>query len=256
MKKTQTIVDRERLSSDYIESKQDFSNVLSQVKLLSTTSWKSPWFYGPIGIAVLSVTISIVSLNPSAAIASLDERNEKKSKVEPSVVSAITTKNKPIELKEEVVEKDAITEKESIIEKSINSKSTPAEIKILTHSQEVPNEVVDTPTEVLTADKKIPADNRFPYIDGYFTGEIPVESLFDEKGILLNENVKVVSFDLNLFTGRSYAVNQVRGNSIPSEMRSMITNFNIGKTIFITNIKAYDRDGKYYTLPSINYIPI
>src|SRR5690606_18772269 len=68
MKKTQTIVDRERLSSDYIESKQDFSNVLSQVKQLPTSAtWNSPWFYGPIGIAVFAVTISIVSLNPSNA---------------------------------------------------------------------------------------------------------------------------------------------------------------------------------------------
>lgn len=266
MKKTQTIVDREQLSSDYIESKQDFNHVLSQVKLLPTANWKSPWFYGPIGIAVLSVTVSIVSFNPSNAIASISEESKEEFKLKTTTsqiekqnnqikkeVAEVTTKTILVEVKE-------IDNQIKVTEKSNNKTSDKEESVLAKVSEENSNtdqlENTISNTTTIVKDNKIPSNNKFPYIDGYFTGKIPVESLFDKKGILLNESVQVVSFDLNFFTGRSNVVNQIKGNKIPEEMRSMITNFNIGKTIFLTNIKAYDREGRMYTLPSMNLIPI
>lgn len=265
MKKTQTIVDRERLSSDYIESKQDFGHVLSQVKNLPTTNWKSPWFYGPIGIAVLSVTVSIVSFNPSNAIASTSENPKEKldSRIQTSQV-----KNKSDEQITEIQNENisdveiVVSSQTHIIEKSITKSSNEKreeEVLETASEEEIIEEKVESKSLSSTSIKKenvVPSNNKFPYIDGYFTGKIPVESLFDKNGILLNETVQVVSFDLNFFTGRSNVVNQIRGNKIPEEMRSMITNFNIGKTIFITNIKAFDRDGRMYTLPSMNLIPV
>lgn len=263
MKKTQTIVDREQLSSDYIESKQDFGHVLSQVKLLPTANWKSPWFYGPIGIAVLSVAVSIVSFNPSNAIASTSEMPIKESK---QVIEASKLENQNFQLNEEDL--DVITEIDNKevnkqiknAEKSTNETFDRSELALVkvyegdTKKEEVDNIVSNT--NPIIEENKIPLNNKFPYIDGYFTGEIPLESLFNRKGILFNESVQVVSFDLNFFTGRSNVVNQINGNKIPEEMRSMIINFNIGKTIFITNIKAYDRNGRMYTLPSMNLIPV
>lgn len=265
MKKTQPIVDRERLSSDYIESKQDFNHVLSQVKLLPTANWKSPWFYGPIGIAVLSVTVSIVSFNPSNALASnsKQQKEELKQKNQTSSVNN-QAKEEIIDIKNETTSKiveEEVNPQKDIVEKSTNKPTIkedkedalaiiPKESSI----EKVENTVLNSTTVV--KEIKIPSNNKYPYIDGYFTGKIPVESLFDKKGILLNESIQVVSFDLNFFTGRSNVVNEIRGNKIPEEMRSMITNFNIGKTIFITNIKAYDRDGRMYTLPSMNFIPV
>lgn len=265
MKKTQTIVDRERLSSDYIESKQDFGHVLSQVKNLPTTNWKSPWFYGPIGIAVLSVTVSIVSFNPSNAIASTSENPKEKlntriqtSQVDNKSEEVITDVENGV-VSEEI---EKVSPQTNIVEKTINKTSNKerAEDVLVEVSEDkssvekIENTVSNTTP--IVQEKKNPSNNKFPYIDGYFTGKIPVESLFDRNGILLNETVQVVSFDLNFFTGRSNVVNQIRGNKIPEEMRSMITNFNIGKTIFITNIKAFDRDGRMYTLPSMNLIPV
>ena len=265
MKKTQTIVDRERLSSDYIESKQDFGHVLSQVKLLPTANWKSPWFYGPIGIAVLSVTVSIVSFNPSNAIASTSEKSKKELN---TLIQTSLVENKSEKLISEI-QNESISEviKEENPQASIDKKSTAKlsnegreeDVVMITSEEKIIEEKVESKTSNATPfnnESKIPSNNKFPYIDGYYTGKIPLESLFDKKGILISETVQVVSFDINFFTGRSNVVNQVRGNKIPEEMRSMITNFNIGKTIFITNIKAYDRDGRIYTLPSMNFIPV
>lgn len=257
MKKTQTIVDREHLSSDYIESKQDFSNVLSQVKLLPSTTWKSPWFYGPIGIAVLSVTISIVSLNPTNAIASIDESDEKQSVInlndDKEKIDQVITKNKS----SQVVEKNLIPSKEVVTTDNIKKNDVkPLISKEDIAIQEVIDEVIENPVREVRVERKINVNSQFPHIDGYYTGQIPIENLFSEKGIVMNETVQVVSFDLNFFTGRSNVVNQIRGNKIPAEMYSMITNFNIGKTIFITNIKAFDKNGRSYTLPSINFTPI
>jgi len=254
MKKTQTIVDREPLSSDYIESKQDFSAVLSQVKLLPTANWKSPWFYGPIGIAVLSVTISIVSLNPSNAIASSENKKEELNQSKTTLNNVVSD--------EKLISKDEVKAivKEEVKENPDFSKTIHhaniANESSVRHQETVVEETHEIIQKEIAVEKVIPVNNQFPHIDGYFTGKIPVESLFDEKGILLNESVQIVSFDLNFFTGRSNVVNSIRGNKVPSEMRSMINNFNIGKTIYITNIKAFDRNGKSYTLPSINFTPM
>ena len=63
MKNQRILVDRELLSKDYIKSKEDFGHVLSQVKNLKPPVWKTPWFYGPVGLAVAAITISAVNLN-------------------------------------------------------------------------------------------------------------------------------------------------------------------------------------------------
>ena len=68
MKKFKTIVDREYLSSDYIESRQNFGQVLNEVNQLKPPVWKSAWFYGPVGISVLAVVVSIAGVDPTVSI--------------------------------------------------------------------------------------------------------------------------------------------------------------------------------------------
>ena len=64
MEKVKILIDREPLSKDYIESKQNFGQVLSQVKQLKPPVWKSPWFYGPVGLAVVALSVTAVNSIP------------------------------------------------------------------------------------------------------------------------------------------------------------------------------------------------
>jgi len=248
MKKTQTIVDRERLGSDYIESKQDFSSVLSQVKQLSTTTWTNPWFYGPIGIAVFAVTISIVSLNPTnAKVASASPYEKDIVKKSAAVIEAklaTPIKEEAIEPEKEIKSKPQLQNVKTIL---IDNKVVVAENK-----SEIIEEVKSTPRSVV----KIPVNNKYPHIEGVFTGEIELSDLFAKSGIQVNPIVKIVSFDFNYYDGKSNVVKQIDGNIIPNELHELIEKHNVGKMLFITNIKAVDDYNRIFTLPSINYKPI
>lgn len=63
MKKLKMNLDRKPLNSEFIESKQNFNQVLNGFKQLKPPIWKNPWFYGPIGVASLALFFSINSTN-------------------------------------------------------------------------------------------------------------------------------------------------------------------------------------------------
>lgn len=253
MKKTQTIVDRERLSSDYIESKQDFSNVLSQVKQLPTTTWNNPWFYGPIGIAVFTVTVSIVSLNPTIA-KDVEVEHAKKDIVEP--VLSQNTKEKESQVIEEIIpEKKNNT---SVVSKKEHDSTTnkPEAVPSETIQEEEKLAIIDIVEVAPVESRKVSVNNMYPHIAGVFTGEISLNDLFSETGIQLNPKVKVTSFEFNYFNGKSNVVQKIEGNQIPADLKATIELYNVGQMIFITNIKAVDERSKVFTLPSLNYKPV
>ena len=255
MKKTQTIVDREHLSSDYIESKQNFSTVLSRVKQLPTATWKNPWFYGPIGIAVFTVTISIVSLNPSNASVSASDPINQKEFLQLLSAKVVAPANvvQPVEVKNEnssASEKPVSAEKKPTIQHNLVVSIQ----EDLQEKQEV-EEVIEIESQDFEI-RKVAVNNRYPHINGFFTGEIPLDQLFSEKGIQLNPKIRIASFDFNFFNGKSNAVKAINGNVIPEELHFFIESHNLGKMIFITNIKAINEYNKEFTLPSINYKPI
>ncbi len=253
MKKTQTIVDRERLGSDYIESKQDFSNVLSQVKQLPNATWNNPWFYGPIGIAVFAVTISIVSLNPT--IAKVVEDEQKNKVEEKPILSSVTAEKQP-EVDTKIVPEEVIKPTTTIDEKKISSSYTAETVRVESIKEEEKLAVIDIVKVIPVETRKVPANSKYPHIAGVFTGEISLNDLFSETGIELNPRIKVTSFEFNYFNGKSNVVDKVEGNTIPAHLHKTIENYNIGQMIFITNIKAVDERSRVFTLPSINYKPI
>lgn len=252
MKRTQTIVDRERLGSDYIESKQDFSNVLSQVKQLTTSTWKSPWFYGPIGIAVFAVTISIVSLNPTIA-KDADLESREKEVIKPLMARQNTVEDVK-ETIEVVPEEAKIKRSEKKMEKIIPTATPIEERKEYIEEQKV--SIVELEEVKPKITRKIPLNNKYPHIEGVFTGEISLDNLFAETGIQLNPRVKVTSFEFNYFNGKSNVVDKIEGNTIPEHLHSTIEAYNVGQMIFITNIKAVDEMSRVFTLPSLNYKPL
>lgn len=80
MKKVKINLDRKPLNSGYIESKQNFDQVLAGFKQIKPPIWKNPWFYGPVGVASLALIVSLSMLNSNNDI------NENKSTLNTSSV--------------------------------------------------------------------------------------------------------------------------------------------------------------------------
>jgi hypothetical protein len=57
--KTKFNLDRDKLNSDYINSKQDYKRIMDGFEKLKPPIWKNPWFYGPVGLASLAVILVI-----------------------------------------------------------------------------------------------------------------------------------------------------------------------------------------------------
>ncbi|MGJ8661952.1 MAG: hypothetical protein ACSHXL_07935, partial [Bacteroidota bacterium] len=55
--KTKFNLDRDKVKSEYIHSKQDYKKVLDGFQALKPPIWKNPWFYGPVGLASLATIL-------------------------------------------------------------------------------------------------------------------------------------------------------------------------------------------------------
>ena len=80
MKKVKINLDRKPLNSGYIESKQNFDQVLAGFKQIKPPIWKNPWFYGPVGVASLALLVSLSVLNSN------NEKNDNNSTLNTSSV--------------------------------------------------------------------------------------------------------------------------------------------------------------------------
>lgn len=57
MEVKKVILDRKNLTSTYIELRQDLKPILNQARNTRMTEWKSPWFYGAIGLSSVAFAV-------------------------------------------------------------------------------------------------------------------------------------------------------------------------------------------------------
>jgi len=248
MKNPKILVDREPLSKDYIQSKENFGHVLSQVKNLKPPVWKTPWFYGPVGLAVIAVTVSTVQFNTN-------EHLEKQTKL----VKELPENVRKLEVQQLAIISPKEFEKKSVRE-AIPSKKKEAQksevkikedIKVITDVEvfEVSNtQLVDLP-KVENSSKK-----SFPNIGGVYTGEIALNTLCSAEGISCGD-LTIKSYTLQYFNGSKEVTRSVVGNTIPDDVCEVITEHNWGSMIFLTKIMGTNQGGDVFRLPSMSFVP-
>ncbi|MDX2361324.1 MAG: hypothetical protein QNK23_10990 [Crocinitomicaceae bacterium] len=251
MEKIKTIVDREPIGSDYIEAKQNFGDVLSQVKNLKPPVWKSAWFYGPIGTAIVAVTLAFYNFNPSENLADPTRFEELTASfsptsfdMEPSLELAVV--NEP--------EEQPPTENIVVVE----TEELPTERIAETEEAlaELPEDVVESDPIQEEAQLSIESSrpyvsptNMFPHIEGIFKGEIPFATLCSPNGIEVNDNIHVIAFDITYISGNGTTETaSVSGNKIPEYVCSDVQNRNANYELFITDIRGVNNDGRVITL--------
>ncbi len=269
MKKIKTIVDREPVSSDYIASKQDFGHVLKQVNQMSVPVWKSGWFYGPIGMAVVAVTISITTIDPASAGASVETAafaETSMASVLPDPVEDHSASANPASTKTEQAQNTQETiQVEDRVPQTVN-RTEPAPVS---HQETSAQEEVAT--GLSASNKSIPQaervaeepailhqpvstkrKNTLAHIESYYTGEIPVSAL--SSALEVNEDIRIVAFNVHYNGVSGTETASVIGNKIPENVIESIRRYNIGYMVFFTDIKGVTSEGKVISLLSMNFI--
>lgn len=251
MKKIKTIIDREPISSDYIASKQDFDGIIHQVHASKAPVWKSGWFYGPIGMASVAITISIARIDTTEAKTTrLDTplAQQKEQQTVPIIADQVKfTEQAPKHLADAKVDNgkevdDALESKPKYVPQD-EAVPTPVNEVEVNREEERIFEIVEEPR----ATKKV---SMVPHIAGIYTGTISTNAL--QQPIMVNEEIEVISFTINYNTLNGTETRDVKGNKLPEDIVQSIEKYNLGYMFFITNIRGVKSDGKIISLLSMN----
>ena len=249
-------LDRQNLTSTYIEQKQDFQHVLKGAKMTKIPTWKSPWFYGAVGLSSVAIlTMAVMNTNLT------NETHDKNA----TLINTHPTKNtiKPIAEKKQRLEpkKLALNESTGAIKLAVN-RNNPQIVQIVSVNNNVSEEVLESQevakkTISISEKEEInvkPTVKRIgqPSINGVSSGIISVERLKNSSIIESNSSFEIASYEVQYFNGRQDVIAQIRSNVLPNDLKEQIIANNVGEMIFITGIKGIDETGKLVKLPSIN----
>lgn len=273
MEKRKTILDRKPLSSEYIRGRQDFDGVLKAHKAMKPPLWKSAWFYGPVGLAVIAIIVSVTKFSPSET----PIYDSKTTLAQHSGFSNITAPPEKVKIPEKTHSsiKDKAEEKEVIDTAPVKEKTEVATPTTIVQKEQPVEKttIVEVKEEVETL-KKLPPPpprperrspfvekvttikNTMPSIAGVFTGSIKANSLCDENGIVYKPGWQIISYTINYDNGVQEVSDQIQGNRIPLMVCSKLKRFNLNRMVFITDIRAVDDNGKLHPLPNMNLTPV
>lgn len=236
-------LDREQLSSAHIEQKQNFQQVLENAKMAKPPIWKSPWFYGAIGLSSMAITvISVSEFNNKSNVF------EKKTTSKVTVTEIVKPPKALVQMASVNFTNDFETEKEVRKIKKADLKNPEIKETDKTDPIASPNEI--QPEVVKASVQK--NHSELPSIGGVSNGRISISKFEQAEKIDISEEYQIVSYSIQYFDGRSDLSVQINSDKIPSAIAQDIVANNLDQMIFITGIKGIDATGKIRNLPSMN----
>lgn len=239
-------LDRKPISSEYIQSKQDFQHVVNAFSKTKIPVWKQPLFYGAIGVASLAtvVTSAVIHFNNTETdgktITLSSANNERKSEHTSNVQFAAV--------------QSSHMNKEEKIEKGVKKSTGMSDEK----QSESPMSIeLDRPiSKASLASKKSIEDESFstmlPNISGVYQGDISYDKLCSSNGIEVKNGVEVRSFKIQYATGISDKEVVIRDKKLSEVVCKDLEKSGFNQMVFITEIEAFDGVQKI-TLPSMNF---
>lgn len=258
MRKTNTTLDREPLSSETIRERQNFNYVLKETAASRIPLWKSAWFYGPVGIAMVTMVVSAVRMNPKN-----DEYDSKTTLAQNELIASVAF---PItSFTNDKVEKVSINRpeveqtKKITVDKVVNvEKVRPLKIEeTIELKPEIVTEEKNTPNlkTIVSEPEIVTRKNTMPDIAGVFTGRISASAICSAGMIHCNNDFEVISYEIQYDNGRGVTIDRISGNKIPDYICSSIQRYNIGSPVFITKIIAQNPEGIRKQLLSMSLEP-
>lgn len=251
-------LDRQNLSSSYIEKKQDFNHVLKSAKMTKMPTWKSPWFYGAVGLSTVAIVAVVLTENnfkneTNDKTATLKETKKgieesKLTSTNPSFDKKTTSANTVV-----AAYSPQFTSSFSIVTNDNSLKTELSKDEVLNAIEEqLP--ITESPLETVKESKSITKTSFIgqPSIAGIASGVISIEKLKNTSIIESNSSFEITSYEVQYFNGQQDITAVIRSNKIPENIKEQIIENNLDEMIFITGIKGIDENGKIRKLPAIN----
>jgi hypothetical protein len=251
-------LDRQNLSSSYIEKKQDFNHVLKSAKMTKMPTWKSPWFYGAVGLSTVAIVAVVLMENnfkneTNDKTATLKEKNKeigerKSTNTNPSIEKK-TSSSKTIV----AAYNPQFTGSSSSVKNDYSLKTELSKDEVVTAIEEqLP--ITETPVETVKETKSVTKTSFIgqPSIAGIASGVISIEKFKNTSIIESNSSFEITSYEVQYFNGQQDITAVIRSNKIPENIKEQIIENNLDEMIFITGIKGIDENGKIRKLPAIN----
>lgn len=245
MKHFKVNLDRKKLTSEYIESKQNFDSILTKVNMSKSGFWKSAWFYGTIG---LSGVAAIVGYNFSQSESNINETIiTQKNIIQQTTVSPAEAENelliarhvKTVETYPAPVEKKVtvIPEKKTTAPMPVTTeKNTDAPVNTI-ESVVLKEKTVDKIAKTKTVSR-----NGMPSISGVYNGDIQWEN-FKQGEIFVAEDLSVKQFSIQYTSRLGDKTISVEGSKIPQDVVLDLEKLGLNQTVFITNVIAKNDNG-------------
>lgn len=251
-------LDRPNLSSSFIEKKQDFNHVLKSAKMTKMPTWKSPWFYGAVGLSTVAIVAMVLTENNFK-----DESNDKTAtlkdtkkeiddiksiKTTPSIEKKTTSVNSIIAVNRPTITGTFNGNKNStVIKNELASEET-----VSSYVEQI--ETVEAPAVTIKEVKTVAKSSYIgqPSIAGIASGAISIEKFKNTSIIESNSSFEITSYEVQYFNGQEDITAVIRSNKIPENIKEQIIENNLDEMIFITGIKGIDENGKIRKLPAIN----
>lgn len=276
MRKLNTTLDREPMNSEAIRQRQNFNYILKETVAAKVPIWKSIWFYGPVGIAMVTMVVSAVRMNPQNEIndktITLAKHDVTEWSASTTIQDAKSKKGKTVVKadKGSISEPSKSTKKERILVEKLASKAVKTE-----KSQQVENNTQLKPG-VIAEEKNASDNNRkdlnkiapvvdeyvvvktaktMPNIAGVFSGRIPISQICSIGKIDCNNGYHIVSYDIEYDNGTGSVVDRISGEEIPRQICASLQRYNVGIPVFITNIIAMNDQGERKKLLSMSIEP-
>lgn len=259
-------VDRKIPETEYIQSKQNFKEVLNQVAATNTSIWQSTWFYGTVGLASLAVITTFAFLTPKESNA-YDAKNTPATQIttthkhevlaDASTASAFAHSHTE-ELQPVVPVGHSSTTKKTSSVKKYKVKPVVTETTEVAVEEELPikPEVVEKIPTGVPDTEVVPRTNSgrpgIPNISGVYNGEIKMAELCDGK-IEVSRELLISSFLIQYSSRLGDRSQQVKGNHITPEICEEIRALGVDQMIFVTNIIAEDLQGDKHMVIPMNF---
>lgn len=249
MKNYKINLNRKKLSSDYIKSKQNFEDVLSKSFSIGTASksiLKSGWFYGTIGLSSIAVVLCTSYTKPNEIQIGHQSIAKKQTNTQIMLASASLNQveSNHIQIKKNEVKQvqQAITENKQVeplvvAENQLKDLKPENKHKI---QQNIPATKVNLAEEIAAPTKKSTEIMVvIPKISGVHNGDI-AWSDFEKGEIFIDQNITIEKFNINYTSQFGDKTVSVDSATIPKEVIQELKDLGLNQTIFITNIVAKD----------------
>lgn len=246
-------LDREKISSEEIQQKQDWNNVLGEARKLQPPLGRKLWYYGPAVLASAGVLISVTLFANSGG------------ETESQVPTALEMAQIQVEETKVYVEKATINQEEVQVE--LKEEQSEEKIPLKLESPEVKNEVVSANEieKISSLDKMELASIKeeetfvepkyvFASINNRIGGKITVMELSENPIIKLNSSSSAVkSFEITYYDGFENRTEKVQGNQISPEIMYKLKKTGVNSTIYLTRIICVSDKRGEYIAPSFNF---